>query len=86
MNPLSETQRITMPERVARPEICKVLTEVCDALAEKGYPPNVQIVGYILSGDPTYITSHRNARSLITKVERDELLDEILWFYLRENA
>ena len=55
----------------------QVLRNVFDALNEKGYNPINQIVGYILSGDPTYITSHNNARNLIREVERDELLDKI---------
>ena len=60
----------------------KVLSVVYDALLEKGYNPVNQIVGYIMSGDPTYITSHKNARSLIMKVERDELVEEMLRFYI----
>lgn len=56
----------------------EILTEVYVALTEKGYNPVNQIVGYIMSGDPTYITSHKNARSLIMKVERDELVEELL--------
>ena len=59
-----------------------VLEQVYIALTEKGYNPVNQIVGYIMSGDPTYITSHRGARSLIMKVERDELLEELLAFYI----
>ena len=59
-----------------------VLEQVYTALTEKGYNPVNQIVGYIMSGDPTYITSHRGARSLIMKVERDELLEELLAFYI----
>ena len=55
-----------------------VLSTVYEALTEKGYNPVNQIVGYIMSGDPTYITSHKNARSLIMKVERDELVEELL--------
>lgn len=59
-----------------------VLATVYEALTEKGYNPVNQIVGYIMSGDPTYITSHKNARSLIMKVERDELVEELLRFYI----
>ena len=54
-------------------------------LSEKGYNPLNQIVGYIMSGDPTYITSHNNARSLIMKVERDELVEEVLKAYIKNN-
>ena len=62
-----------------------VLEIVYKAMAEKGYNPVNQIVGYIMSGDPTYITSHKNARSMIMKVERDELVEEILESYIRNN-
>ena len=58
------------------------LTDVYRALQKKGYNPVNQIVGYIMSGDPTYITSHNNARSLIMKVERDELVEELLKVYI----
>lgn len=63
----------------------EVLSAVYEALTEKGYNPVNQVVGYIMSGDPTYITSHKNARSLIMKVERDELVEEILRQYIRNN-
>ena len=56
------------------------------ALSEKGYNPVNQIVGYIMSGDPTYITSHNNARSLIMKVERDELVEELLKEYISSES
>ena len=59
-----------------------VLEVVYSSLSEKGYNPLNQIVGYIMSGDPTYITSHNNARSLIMKVERDELVEEMLKSYI----
>ncbi|MBD5455710.1 MAG: IreB family regulatory phosphoprotein [Lachnospiraceae bacterium] len=63
----------------------KTLNEVYQALTEKGYNPVNQIVGYIMSGDPTYITSYRNARSLIMRVERDELVEELLTEYISSN-
>lgn len=63
----------------------KIMEEVYDALTEKGYNPVNQIVGYIMSGDPTYITSHRNARSIIMKAERDELVEEMLTAYIKNN-
>lgn len=59
-----------------------ILTEVYDALQEKGYNPINQLVGYVLSEDPTYITTHKNARSLIRKVDRDELLRSMVRSYL----
>ena len=59
-----------------------ILQQVYQAMTEKGYNPVNQIVGYIMSGDPTYITSHNNARSLIMKVERDEILEELMRNYV----
>lgn len=64
-------------------EIKAILSTVYNALQEKGYNPINQIVGYILSEDPTYITNHNNARSLIRKLDRDELLQELVKSYLR---
>ena len=60
----------------------QILEEVYTALEERGYNPIDQIVGYLTSGDPSYITSHNNARNLILKIDRDELLEEILVNYL----
>lgn len=60
----------------------EILKEVYNALSEKGYNPVNQIVGYILSGDPTYITSHKNARNLIRVIERDELLERMVKDYI----
>jgi len=62
-----------------------IVATVYYALAEKGYNPVNQMVGYIMSGDPTYITSHNGARSLIMKVERDEILEELLGDYINRN-
>jgi len=64
-------------------EMKEVLTTVYKALVEKGYNPINQIVGYILSEDPTYITTHNNARSLIRRIDRDELLQELVKNYLK---
>lgn len=63
-------------------QLRKILTEVYDALKEKGYNPINQIVGYILSEDPTYITTFNNARSLIRRIDRDELLQALVKHYL----
>ena len=63
-------------------EIRRILTEVYDALKEKGYNPINQIVGYILSEDPTYITTHNNARNLLRKIDRDTLLQSLVKYYL----
>ena len=64
------------------PEVMEILDNVYLALTEKGYNPVSQIVGYIMSGDPTFITSHKNARSLIMKAERDELIEALLENYI----
>ena len=70
---INQTKRISVSELILR---------VYQALVERGYNPVNQIVGYIMSGDPTYITSHNNARSLIMKVERDEILEELMRNYV----
>ena len=64
----------------------EILLEVYAALKEKGYNPINQLVGYLLSGDPAYITSYNNARSLIRQLERDELLEELVKKYLELNS
>ena len=81
MNDLSNTQYFKIVQ-APELEVSEVLEKVYEALVEKGYNPVNQIVGYIMSGDPTYITSHNNARSLIMKVERDELIEEALKYYI----
>lgn len=63
----------------------ETLREVCEAMNDKGYNPVNQIVGYIMSGDPTYVTSHMGARSKIMKIERDEIVEELLNEYLKNN-
>lgn len=65
-------------------ELKEILTQVYDALREKGYNPTNQIVGYILSEDPTYITTYNNARSLIRKIDRDELLQSMVKAYIAQ--
>ena len=67
-------------------QVKEVLDVVYNAMAEKGYNPVNQIVGYIMSGDPTYITSYKGARSMIMKVERDELVEELLKEYIRNKS
>lgn len=71
-------------EALQQPDMQQILTLVYDALKEKGYNPISQIVGYILSEDPTYITTHNNALSLILKIDRDELLKAMVRTYLGE--
>ncbi len=88
MEDLTQTQYIQIvPEELKEASTVKdVLASVYAALTEKGYNPVNQIVGYIMSGDPTYITSHKNARALIMKVERDELVEEMLKAYIRNSG
>ena len=81
---LGNTQFFQVPVDSDTPA-SKVLSVVYEALMEKGYNPVNQIVGYIMSGDPTYITSHNGARALIMKVERDELVEELLESYITGN-
>lgn len=76
-----ETMCFKVP-REENVETKRILKEVYQALTEKGYNPINQIVGYILSGDPTYITSHNGARNLIRQVERDELLEKMVKNYI----
>ena len=80
MGNIYDTRFMDLQEDTA--DAAQVLEQVYVALTEKGYNPVNQIVGYIMSGDPTYITSHKNARSLIMKVERDELLEEMMALYI----
>jgi uncharacterized protein (UPF0297 family) len=77
----------TVTFKVQREEpqtIREIIIEVITALKERGYNPVNQLVGYLLSGDPAYITSHRNARNLIRRLERDELLEELVRAYLQK--
>lgn len=85
MQSLGNTQYFKV-EKETPTSVKEVLHEVYEALDEKGYNPVNQIVGYIMSGDPTFITSHKNARSLVMKVERDELVEELLKEYIAKRA
>lgn len=82
MGDIKNTQFFKSVQEQTKPEVSEVLEQVYIALSEKGYNPINQMVGYIMSGDPTYITSHKSARSLIMKVERDELLEELMKVYI----
>ena len=84
MADLKNTQFIDI-NQTKRISVSEVILRVYQALVERGYNPVNQIVGYIMSGDPTYITSHKNARSLIMKVERDELVEEMLKEYIKNS-
>ena len=81
---MNNTQYFRVEKEVELP-VSDVIAKVYEAVKEKGYNPVNQIVGYIMSGDPTYITSHKNARSLIMRVERDEIVEEVLKFYLEQK-
>lgn len=78
----TETTRIDLPNE--KKSINEIINIVYSALEEKGYNPKNQIIGYILSGDPTYITNYKNARGLIRQVSRDEILEEFLDFYMKK--
>lgn len=79
----NETMRFNV-ERDSKIKAREIMEVVYNALKEKGYSPVNQIVGYFLSGDPSYITNYNNARSLIRHLERDELLEEIVKYYVNE--
>ena len=81
---MDETQKISIND-VNREVARTILDDVYTALKEKGYNPITQIVGYIMSGDPSYITSYNNARALIRKIERDELLEELVKSYAEKK-
>ena len=85
MNKLSNTQFFQV-ENGTQIQTKDILEIVYQALREKGYNPVSQMVGYIMSGDPTYITSHNGARSLIMKMERDELVEEMLKTYIKHHS
>ncbi len=82
---IGQTQYFKM-EKAPELKVGDILEIVYKAMLEKGYNPINQIVGYIMSGDPTYITSYNNARSLIMKVERDELVEEVLTDYAKRHG
>ena len=84
MQNLNNTQFFKV-EKEPEIQVKDVLSVAFQAMKEKGYNPVNQIVGYIMSGDPTYITSHNNARSLMMKVERDEVVEEILKAYIKNE-
>lgn len=85
MDDLTKTQFIQI-ETFADLSVSEIIERVYVALKEKGYNPVNQIVGYIMSGDPTYITSYNNARSLIMKVERDEIVEEVLKYFIKNKG
>lgn len=93
---MSETQKISnlketlknvviSDETVEKSAVNRIISEVYEAMREKGYNPVNQFVGYIISGDPTYITSYKDARKKMSRIEQDELLEEIVNYYLNNN-
>ena len=80
---MEETRQFSLRDEAA--EACTVLNQVYLALQEKGYNPINQLVGYLLSGDPAYITNYKNARNLIRQLERDEILEELVRTYLAKE-
>ncbi len=85
MEPTSKTTVFRYGSDDRSESVRKTLKEVHAALNEKGYNPVGQIVGYLMSGDPTFITSHRNARNLIAAIERDVILEELIVHYLENK-
>ncbi|MGQ9531403.1 MAG: IreB family regulatory phosphoprotein [Desulfotomaculales bacterium] len=82
MNEVDKTVQFSLEKKR---EAREILLAVYEALKERGYNPINQIIGYLLSGDPAYITSHKGARSMIRRLERDELLEELLRHYLERE-
>jgi len=85
VNSMDKTMKYERHADVKEASAQEVLLTVYDALQEKGYNPINQIVGYLLSGDPAYIPRHDNARSLIRKRERDELIEELVRYYVSHH-
>ncbi|KMY22294.1 IreB family regulatory phosphoprotein [Bacillus sp. FSL K6-4563] len=85
MSSFDKTMKFNFSDDSAETNVNEVLIKVHDALQEKGYNPINQIVGYLLSGDPAYIPRHQDARNLIRKLERDELIEELVKSYLETH-
>ncbi|WP_026569860.1 MULTISPECIES: IreB family regulatory phosphoprotein [Sediminibacillus] len=85
MGSMDKTMKFNFPEEPFEENVKEVLLTVHEALREKGYNPINQIVGYLLSGDPAYIPRHKDARNLIRKIERDELIEELVKSYLNNH-
>jgi len=86
MDSYDKTMKFNFPEESMKDEVKEVMLHVYKALDDKGYNPINQIVGYLLSGDPAYIPRHEEARNKIRKLERDEILEELVKFYIRKNG
>lgn len=85
MNSMDKTMKFNVKAEEQEASSQDILLSVYDALVEKEYNPINQIVGYLLSGDPAYIPRHNNARSIVRKKERDELIEELVRFYLNHH-
>ncbi|NEU31584.1 IreB family regulatory phosphoprotein [bacterium LRH843] len=85
MSSMDKTMQFNFPDDSIDVNVQEVLLSVYESLEEKGYNPINQIVGYLLSGDPAYIPRHKDARTLIRKLERDELIEELVKFYLSQH-
>ncbi|AQS55257.1 MAG: IreB family regulatory phosphoprotein [Novibacillus thermophilus] len=85
MSSMDKTMRYNFKEEEQPVDVLDVLMNVFKALEEKGYNPINQIVGYLLSGDPAYIPRHNNARNMIRKLERDEIIEELVKSYLKDR-
>ncbi|AIK37733.1 DUF965 domain-containing protein [Bacillus pseudomycoides] len=85
MDGFDKTMKFNFQDEKQSVHVNDVLLTVYDALQEKGYNPINQIVGYLLSGDPAYIPRHKDARSIIRKLERDELIEELVKSYLKQH-
>lgn len=83
MADLDKTMQFSFDKELENP-VRGIIRIVCDAMREKGYDPVNQLIGYIVSGDPTYITGYKNARSLISSVDQDELLEELVSSYIEK--
>lgn len=81
----NHTMKFSVEEYLEKGEYRSVLLYVYDALEEKGYNPINQLIGYLITGDPTYITTHKDARTMIKKVERDDIIEELLTYYVRRD-
>lgn len=85
MSSFDRTMKFDSTDESMEQDVKRVMLEVHASLEEKGYNPNNQIVGYLLSGDPAYIPRHQDARNKIRKLERDEILEELVKFYIKKN-
>lgn len=85
MSSFDQTMKFNSSDESMEREVKQVMLQVHGALEEKGYNPINQIVGYLLSGDPAYIPRHQDARNMIRKLERDEILEELVKFYIKKS-